>query len=375
MGGLFALRRSFACLCLFAGLISLGLTVRAQPVPARGVALNWVRLTGAESCIAPVDLAQRIEQRLARPVFSRASDAILVIEGRVGPAAQTGYTTLIRFGDPHGALYGSREVSVADPDCHKLDEIVALIIGITLRQQSGSGIALPAVIMAQLDALFAGEPSELDPAELAKPAAAAVTRAAPAVPPRPPPAPPASANAERSVRALWFQVEAGLGVSTGVAPSPTLAPLLRLRLERPGLGSAALEARLGLLQEERAASEPQGTLGYRSLALALAGCLELLGGAALQLSLCVDARTGRLDVSARDFVDGDGSRKFWVELEAAARFIARLAGPAYAHATLGVPWRLIRPRFQYEDSQGEVRDALTVARFGLDLSLGLGLDF
>jgi hypothetical protein len=62
----------------------------AQVPPRRGPSLNWVRLAGADGCIAPVELANRVEQRLGRTVFVRANDAIVVLEGRIGPAPEGG---------------------------------------------------------------------------------------------------------------------------------------------------------------------------------------------------------------------------------------------------------------------------------------------
>ena len=45
-----------------------------------------MRLPGADACVGPVELADRVERRLGRTVFVRANDAIVVIEGRIGVA-------------------------------------------------------------------------------------------------------------------------------------------------------------------------------------------------------------------------------------------------------------------------------------------------
>ncbi|HKP64758.1 MAG TPA: hypothetical protein VJV78_48810 [Polyangiales bacterium] len=156
----------------------LGLLVPAEAF-ARGPALNWVRLSGAESCIAAVELAQLVEGRLGRPVFVSSSEAVVVIEGRVEPAQPLGFNAVIRVSDPDGTLYGSRELTSADSDCRKLDEVLALVISVTIRRGgSGSGIELPEAVARELDRLFEQDSAELDPASL--PAAATT--------PSPPPA-------------------------------------------------------------------------------------------------------------------------------------------------------------------------------------------
>ena len=331
--------------------------------------LNWVRLPGAESCIAPVELARRVEDRLGRQVFARASDAIVVIEGRVAPDPN-GFTTVIRVSDPEGSVLGSRELSVPGADCHKLDEIVALIISITIRREHGQiGINLPSGIAAELDALFADEPSELDPSELRAAPAPARTELESAPPP-----PQAAAAPVAAERVLWLQLTAAMAMSTGLAPSPSFGPLLRLGVEHSEIGSVALAGGFGFVQK-RVVDEGRGTLVFQPLSAALEMCWDAARFGRVRLALCAYARLGLLRADARNFMSRPGSSKPWFELAPAASVRTRLFGPSYLHFLVGIPWRIVRPRFQYRDSRGELHDAQTVARFGLDLELGLGVEF
>lgn len=356
--------------CVLAGLLVVVVTrAHAQSGPALGVALNWVRLAGAEGCIAAVDLAQRVEQRLGREVFSRTRDAVLVIEGHVGPVEDGGFTAVIRVSDPDGTLYGSRELSISGPDCRKLDAVVALIISITLRRQGDSGIELPAAIAAQLDALFASEPSDPDPSTLPTAAPPPHRAVEASVPSR------ATARVQRpSAAAIRPRLEAGLAMFAGAAPAASFAPLVRVRLRHRSWGSLGLEGRFSLPQEHPVESEPRGTLSYRAYSLALLACVTVLNRVP-ELWLCADARLGRLDVSAREFLRSYVSRQLWFEAAASASLRAPLLGPTYAQLRVGLPWRLTRPRFQYQDSEGTTREAFRMARFGLDVALSLGAEF
>lgn len=344
---------------VLAGLWGVPLTGSAQTLAAHKVGLDWVRLAGAESCIEAAELAGKVEQRLEREVFSRTSDSLLVIDGTVAPAKAQGFNAIIRVRGPDGTLYGSREVAVPDPDCRKLDEVVALIISVTLRHGAG-GIALPESIADQLAGLFDDPPAEN-----------------PAVNPQPAPAADSGSETAPSVEApAWqLQIEAGFGMVTGLATSASFAPLLRVQLELWELFSVGLEGRLGLVQSRRIDSEPRGSLDYHRDAIALFGCVTPLRAARLALSVCVDGRVGNLDARARDFAYNYDVSARWLEVALAGSLRAALLGPTFAHLRVGLPWRVIRPQFKFLSSQGDLHDALTVAPWGLDLSLSLGVEF
>jgi hypothetical protein len=349
-------------------------TSAAQSAPTRGPALNWVRLPGAEACIAPVELAQRIEQRLGRAVFVRANDAIIVIEGRVSPDAAGGFSSEIRVSDPDGAVYGVRELKVADPDCHKLDELVSLVIAITIRHQHGSsGIALPPGVAAELDALFADEPSTLDPSELDwQPVPSALAESRP-----PPRAAQRHGGTPAQAASAWtVGGEAGFGLVTGLQPATTLGPSLRVRVSLAGIGSLALSASLGLPRDQHIASEAPGLLRYQPMQLGLSVCPAARQLWLSELSFCADVRIGWLRVESHEFVHDLGAQqRFWPELAAVASARTALLGPSYLHLRLGVPIRLIRPQFRYLPRQGPERSAFVVALAGFELELGLGVAF
>src|SRR3954449_1410826 len=76
----------------------------------RTSSLAWVRLDGAESCIAGSALARSVEERLRRKVFVSASDADISVEGSIGPAAKGGFRAVLRVTAKDGTILGTREV-------------------------------------------------------------------------------------------------------------------------------------------------------------------------------------------------------------------------------------------------------------------------
>ncbi|HET8940048.1 MAG TPA: hypothetical protein VFN67_41690 [Polyangiales bacterium] len=343
--------RLLAHACVLAGLLSASLTAHAQPSPVYKVALDWRRSAGAEACIESVELERRVEQRLGREVFSHTNDAPVIIAGAVAPATEQGFSANLRVSGPDGTLYGSREVSVLDPDCRKLDDVVALIISVTLRHDGVGGIALPQSIAKQLTRTVEPEPD--------KPSPAAISSA------------PSGPSAQ-----LWrLRLEAGFGLTTGLTPSTNFAPLVRAQIELQNRYSLALEGRLALTQTDRVVSEPRGSLIYRSNAIALVACVSPLRAARVALAVCVDGRVGYLSVEPRDFAHSYGASARWLELALAASLRVTLLGPTFAHLRLGVPWRVNRPQFKYESTRGDLRDAFQIALLALDLSLSLGVEF
>ena len=334
---------------------------------ARGPTLNWVRLPGAESCIAAVELAERVEARLGRPVFVRSNEAIVVIEGRVEPVPPLGFAAVIRVSDPDGTLYGTRELTSADADCRKLDEVLALVIAVTIRRgASGSGIALPEAIASELDRLFEADSSELDPASLppqAPPPAAAATPSAPV-------AAPVTVPTEAG---FSFGIAAGVFGAAGAQPGLSFGPELRIRLGLAQVGSLALIGRLGLATEQEI--DEGGSLEYRPLQAALALCAAPWRSGASELELCGVAAVGSMRVAASGFKAYSGTvYEPWVE--AGPQLAGRLLlSPLFVELALGTPLRIAVPDFRYTDSAGRSQSAFSMSRVGLMLELSAGARF
>lgn len=220
---------------LIAAMLMVAAEAEAQPAAGYTAALTWVRLPGAESCIAPQALARAVEARIGRPLLSPLSRADRAVEGRVERRGAAWVATLVGARDE--GRTGERTVSVVAPDCAALDPQLVLVAALLLED------ALP--------------PPPTEPAVVPEPAAPAVVPApaalaAPAVPtsacprPTPSPAPPPAASPARR-----FALEAGVGFASGLLPAlaPTWHvaamwspswPVVRLRATLAGVGPQRL---------------------------------------------------------------------------------------------------------------------------------------
>jgi hypothetical protein len=369
-----------------AALIAGGALVADAQVGTRGPALNWVRLPGADGCITPVELANRVEQRLDRRVFARVNDAIVVIEGRVGPATGGGFAVSLRVSDPDGTLYGARELATPSPDCRALDEVTALIIAITIRHDSAGGIELPASVAVELDALFASEPNVLDPTELRAVPAEPNIRSAGSLPAVAPgrASGPATPKAEAATAALgvspplaaaWhIGLDAGVIVATGIQPRLALAGALRVTLRREALGSVAISGRLSLPQEQTGLAG-RGRIEHRFYAFGLALCPPAIELGTGDLTLCAEGRVGQLRVAPSGFETQRPDSALWVEVGPRALVRVPVVGPSRASLGVALPIRVRKQEFRYVDDAGRSHSALDPTPVGLEVELALGVEF
>jgi len=108
----------------------------ASPARAEGgkrtSSLAWVRLEGAESCIAAPALAQSVETRLGRKVFVSASDADITVEGTIGRGPKQGFRAQLRITSKDGTILGSRDVETRAASCDAIDEKLSLVVSVLI---------------------------------------------------------------------------------------------------------------------------------------------------------------------------------------------------------------------------------------------------
>jgi hypothetical protein len=355
----------------------------------RGPALNWVRLPGAESCVAPVELTELVERRLGRSVFVRARDAIVVIEGRVEPSLPIGFSVVLQVSDPDGTLYGTREIALADADCRKLDEVVSLIIAVTIRHGTGGGgIALPYSVARELDRLFEDESSELDPDSLPRgpsspPSAAggvdasaasrgaAGAEARDASGARPESGEPAAYAAGNAFR---WDVSTGVGFVSGLQPEFTFGPVISGRVSVAGIGSVGLTLNAGLPKDQTLPGGERGTLEYQAVAARLGICAPSWWVGSSELAGCITGGIGNLHARGRNFGVRNGARdELWGDVGPHVLGRAQVLGPAFVQLSLAAPIRLRTPEFAYTNSAGRAESAFSVARVGLLVEIAVGV--
>lgn len=110
----------------------IGLLAIAAAAPST-TSLSWVRLPGAESCVAAPELAAEVEERLGRPVFRPPAEAELAVEGRVEPAAAPNrWRAVLRLADHDGASLGERVVESRAEGCEELGHAVAVTLALMI---------------------------------------------------------------------------------------------------------------------------------------------------------------------------------------------------------------------------------------------------
>lgn len=123
---------------LVIGLIASG----ARADAPKKSSLSWVRLEGAESCVATQPLARAVEQRLGRFVFVSASDAELSVEGRI-EKKKAGWHAHVEVRDASGRLLGKRDLDSSAASCDALTPPLALALAVMIDPDAALGGAKP----------------------------------------------------------------------------------------------------------------------------------------------------------------------------------------------------------------------------------------
>lgn len=180
----------------------------SAPTKKRTSTLGWLRMPGADACVATQALARGVETRLGRTVFVSPAEADVSVEGRIEKKG-TGFAATIVLRDSEGKSLGTRTLEKADPACDKLTESLVLIIA----------------VMIDPDAAMAPTPPV--PAPTPAPTPTPAPAPAPATPPEriyvPVPVPVLVQGPERTVReapALRFDGSLSARFAAGIVPFP-----------------------------------------------------------------------------------------------------------------------------------------------------------
>ena len=122
--------RRFIAVLTFA--LIAGAEMPATAAEGKTSSLSWLRMPGADACIATQPLARAVEERLGRETFVSAAQADLSVEGRIEKKPKGGWRAVITMRDPSGALLGTRELERNDPSCDSMSEPLALVIAVMI---------------------------------------------------------------------------------------------------------------------------------------------------------------------------------------------------------------------------------------------------
>lgn len=308
-----------------AALVSL-LTV--APARAEGgkrtSSLAWVRLEGAESCIAASALAQSVESRLGRKVFVSASDADITVEGTIGPAPKQGFRAQLRITAKDGAVLGSRDVETRSASCDAIDEKLSLIVSVLI-DPDGTAVPDPA----------APPPPVVAPTVIERERVVVVHDDAP-----PPPRPP-----WRFELTVAFMASLGLqpGVGVAFAPSIIVDPP-HFWAVRAGGGLAATTSTAA-----QGGASADASLAHGSLAL----CPLATRGGRVEVLACGGALLGALRARGIGFDTTATTSSLVAGPLAVGRASLEVAGPLVVSLALDLVVPIAHAEIGYRTPSGE----------------------
>jgi len=141
-----------APICILLGLqLCLCVMLRTLPAIAQGThgrtsSLSWVRLEGAESCIARMP-SRRRSKASQRKVFVSASQADVSVEGHVQRTKQgnpSEWRAVFTLRDAHGTLIGTREIDGVGSSCSSLDDSMVFVVSVLIRSRRCARKTTPA---------------------------------------------------------------------------------------------------------------------------------------------------------------------------------------------------------------------------------------
>ncbi len=298
---------------------------QAQDSAERTSSLSWVRLEGAEACIGTQELAQAVEDRLARKVFVSASEADVSVEGHV-ERARGKWHAVITIRDSNGELLGTRELDSAEKECSALSDPLVFVVSVLIDPEAESPVE---------------KPKEAQP------------------PPVPPPAPPARVIV-RKERVLvpvapkkdpWrLEAGAGVAVGAGLLPGTSLGLSTTIIVEPPSFWGILIG---GTYWFQRSVRAEQNASSDSSLAYASVGlCPARFGADRVSYRLCAGLSLGSLRSRGVEFDLVENDEKLAAYVTVPNRLGVRIAGPlaATAGVTLLVP--LVRTELTYRDAAG-----------------------
>jgi hypothetical protein len=336
----------------------------ARAAEGRTSSLSWVRMPGAEPCVATQALARAVEERLGRTVFVSAAQADVSVEGRIDklPDAR-GWSAHLVLRDGRGETLGTRDLAREEPSCEAMTEPLALVIAVMIDPDA---------------AMRPTPPADPPPVPAARPEA---SPEAPAEPPRDEAAPaplPTASPADKKARESWrFEGDVYGTVAHGFAPKLAVGAGVQGTLYPPGV--------------------PLGFRGYTSLFLP--STLERAGAAGPARasfdmiyaggSLCpllVDGRFGLLAcaggqlgaIRPRPETGGRGIDSSLMPLLNAVlelRATLKIAAPIGATAGVAGALPLLRPTTDFTGPGGQRQIFHELAAVAFIADVGLGFFF
>jgi hypothetical protein len=345
---------------------------------ADGVGLHWVRGVGAEQCIGPRALAERVEA-LTGPVFSAPSAAERSIEGLVSADKKRGFRVRLTLSQRDQRASSERVLVSQEVDCRSLDATLAFVIALTIDHRLAQA-GLSPELLSQFAQEQAPEESLLAELRVASSQAApgtagpvSASESAPTPtrinkePHAPPPAAPQEASGPR------FLILAQATGLIGTLPSfmPGVSGELGVSLSKHWLFSALGRGFFGITSEPIATSNGNGEAELRAFDVGASLCpLARFASERLLLRGCLGVQATRLAASGGGF-DRDRQARLWEATLALGFGLGLELGRGVGlQLDVSARARLGEQAFEYARGEAQRETVLTPGRFGGVLSLG-----
>ncbi len=329
------------------------------PTGPRTSSLSWVRLPGAEECVATQPLARAVEERLGRTVFVSAAQADVSVEGRIEPKSKGGWHAVITLRDARGALLGTRELARDEKSCGGMREALALVIAVMIDPDAALGPHAVATPPA---------PPPPEPA-----------------PPAPPPAPPPTIIVERErvyvpvppkpPSAPWrFEASAAAITGIGLAPGAPIGAYVGWILEPPHF--IGLEGYAALWPFGSKGSEAGGSVAFQLAYVGGALCPLKLHTERLHLYGCAGMQLGvlRSDGAGLAVPVSAGFRPVVNEV-LEGRLSVKVVGPFAFRTGFALVVPIVRDHFVYTRSDGGSAELFRMSVIAATLDVGVGVIF
>lgn len=331
--------------------------VHAQaPATPRTSSLSWVRLPGAEECVATQPLARAVEERLGRTVFVSAAQADVSVEGRIEPKSKGGWHAVITLRDARGALLGTRELARDEKSCDAIREPLALVIAVMIDPDAALGprSAPPPPPVAP--------PPEPPPAPPGPTIIVERERVYVPVPPKPPSAP-------------WrFEASAAAITGLGLVPGAPIGAYVGWILEPPRF--IGLEGYAALWPFGTKGSDAGGSAAFQLAYVGGALCPLKLHTEAVHLYGCAGMQLGvwRSDGAGLAVPASAGFRPVVNEV-VEGRLSVKVIGPFVFRTGLALVVPIFRDHFVYTRSDGSSAELFRMSVIATTLDVGVGVIF
>lgn len=319
----------------------------AAATGAKTSSLSWVRLPGAERCVATQPLARAVEERLGRSVFVSASAAEVSVEARAEPVAK-GFRATVFLRDARGEL-GKREISSEGPSCDGLTEPLAIVIA----------------VMIDPDAVLGPKPAPPSPVPPAEPSERVIVRVETErvlVPVEAPSPPHLRADLGAGGR-LAFGVVPGTGI--GVSASALFVParFVGIEVHASWLAPSGVDTALG------------GAVDFSHANVGLGICPIVVGEGRFLFWSCGLGELGGLFArpTGLDRTVNEVRATFALGLGARASF--QIAGPFALRAGISSAVPLLRPPFEVTDADGGAHEVFRQSPVTASADFGVGASF